>query len=149
MPDAAYLEPPDDEGSVSLESAVDLYDHERMAIRDKVVPALEANRGARRTIDGFVREIKNRFSQDAGLVVEVTVWENEEMNKDRAHSDRLYGFKIYIEARVHEESEFDHERMSHEVRSDMLGLRGEDDRTQKKVSMNSPQSSGLWTPGQT
>lgn len=134
---------------MSVEAAIDLYDSERVAIRDKVFPAIHAAQGSKRSIQGFVDEVTNRFHQDAGLLVEVTVWENEIANASRPMEERLYGFKVYIHDRVKPEAEFDHDRMKHEVRSDVLGLRGGDDRTSKKVSMSSPQAapSRLWTPG--
>lgn len=146
MPEPAVFAP-EPEGGMSVESAIDLYDHERLAIRDKVQPGINASIGSKRSIQGFVDEVINRFHTDAGLIVEVTVWENEAANAIRPKEERLYGFKVYISGRVQEEEEFDHERMSHEVRSDLLGLRGGDDRTNISTSLTGTSGSKLWVPG--
>lgn len=92
-------------------STIDLYDHEFVDI-ERVVAKLNAAKGQRRDMEGFRREVVERF-QEIGLVVEVKAWYTQ--------TTGTYAFDIEFVGRT-EDHTFDHERQSYEVRHDILGI---------------------------
>ena len=104
-----------------LASEIDLYDHDRLAI-NKVVHQLRQSIGKRRDTEGFAREVMDRFAE-AGFYVDVSL---------STEDNHTINTEIVITGRIEPEAEFDHDRMGHEVRSNLLGVKGQDN-VQKTV----------------
>jgi hypothetical protein len=121
---------------VYVDSAVELYDSDRLAV-GRVVNKLAEKQGTMQDPREFATEIVERFAE-AGLQVDVAV-----ATVNPGEHDEHYGFAVQISGRLDPEAEFDHERMSHEVRGDVLGrLGGRVGST--PVAM--PGAGTLWTP---
>jgi hypothetical protein len=121
---------------MEIDSTIDLYDSDRIGV-DRVVNALAAKQGTMQDPREFAREIFERFA-DVGLLVDVAV-----ATINPGEHDEHYGFAVMVSGRVDPEAEFDHERMSHEVRADILGQRGE---RVGSAPVAMPGAGGLWTP---
>lgn len=110
-------------GGVS--SQVSLYDTEILAI-EKVLEKLNARRDstARMSYEAFTDEVKNRF-HEIGLVVSV-LWYEAGAEQPDGSLKKIEGTlipEIVIKARTDAKTfQFDHERMQHEVQSDILEL---------------------------
>ena len=98
----------------TVESEVDLYDSEVLAIQ-RVVGIISEAVGTRRSLEGFRQEVIERFGE-IGFLVDVRVFEGE---IEGQHGDPVFFFKIVLTARC-DPKPFDHERMAHEVRADLL-----------------------------
>lgn len=103
----------------SVESLIDLYDHE-VAECERVLAALNEKSGKRTDLEAFRQEIIERFGLakcgshgESGLAVEVKVYEGFE--------GEWYSFKIVIVGRTERHS-FDHDQQVHEVTNDLLDL---------------------------
>lgn len=119
-----------------LESDIDLYDHERIKI-NAVASTLREAIGEHRNLEGFRREIMNRFAE-IGLVTDVRVF------TDESAAEPVYAFKVLITDRTEvTEDEFDHDRQGYEVRSNILNLDQKDSPNKTSVAMPGK----LWTPG--
>ena len=114
----------------TVESEVDLYDSDVLAIK-QVVGVLSEAVGTHRSLEGFRREIIERFG-DIGFLVDVRVFEAEV----EATADKVFFFKVVLTGRETKEA-FDHEKMASEVRSDLL--HGGKDATRRTAS-------GLYLP---
>jgi hypothetical protein len=110
-------------GGVS--SQVNLYDSEIIAI-EKVLEKLNGRREktARMSYEAFTDEVKNRF-HEIGLVVSV-LWFEAGAEQPDGTLKKIEGTlipEIVIKARTDAKTfAFDHERMQHEVQSDLLEL---------------------------
>ena len=122
----------------------DLYDSERIAI-NKVMASLMEKMGA--TVEGsaFQREVRERFAE-IGFVVRCDLWKDED--DPRPWDERPWIPSITLLGRTEASGEFDHERMGHEVRSNILGEKGRDSVQRTQVAPGwSSTSSGLVVPG--
>lgn len=90
----------------------EIYDHEVDNIQ-RVLDTLKERSTTARDIDGFVREIKDRF-HTIGFEVYVQLWETNEKG--------TYMPEVTITGRVDKSHIFDHDRQVHEVTNDILGL---------------------------
>lgn len=137
------METSDYEGS-TLESEIDLYDSDRLAL-NKVINTLAQAVGTLRSLEGYRQEIMDRFFE-AGFLTDVRVFEAEV----EGTGDKVFHFKVVLTGRAEKEEEFDHERQAHEVQSDLLGG-GKNSVRGTSVSMAgafSRTDSGLFVPGQ-
>lgn len=106
-------------------SQVNLYDSEIIAV-EKVLEKLNERRTrtARMSYEAFTEEARNRFAE-IGLVVSVLWYEAGTPQADGSLK-KLEGVlipEILIKARTNAKTfEFDHDRMAHEVQSDLLQL---------------------------
>lgn len=121
-----------------IASDIDLYDSDRLAI-NQVVHDLQNSIGKRRDPEGWAKEILERFGL-AGYYVDVRLVELE---------DGTIGTAITITGKVEEGEEFDHEKMGHEVRSNILGVKGQDNLQKTQIGQTgfSRTNSGLIVPG--
>lgn len=128
-----------------IHSDIDLYDSDRAALQ-QVVAILNGNIGKRRDVDAFAREATERIAE-AGFVAQVVVKEDPAEDHLPRH-ERTYYPQVSLIGRIEPESEFDHDKMGHEVRSDLLGLRGGDNRQRTQVGQPGfeSRSSGLVVP---
>ncbi len=110
---------------------IDLLDSERAIILEVYRHLQATSEGKHRTIDGFVREAMDRY-HDAGFYVDVRMFSDE--GYLGPESERVWYPKIVVVGKVEGKAEFDHDQMGHEVRSDILGLRGGDDRQNISVA---------------
>jgi hypothetical protein len=109
-------------GGVS--SQVSLYDTEILAV-EKVLDKLNERRTktVRMSYEAFTDEVKNRF-HEIGLVATV-LWYEAGVEQPDGSLKKVEGMlipEIVIKARTDKKFEFDHERMAHEVQSDILEL---------------------------
>jgi len=105
-------------------SQVSLYDSEIIAI-EKVLEKLNdrRTRTARMSYEAFTDEVKNRF-HEIGLVVSV-LWYEAGVPQPDGSLKKIEGTlipEIVIKARTDKKFQFDHEKMQHEVQSDLLQL---------------------------
>lgn len=96
------------------EPGVDLYDTEYLRAR-QVLRQLRQHTGTHRDRGSFEREVRERFAE-IGLVARVMWYQGVADGQDMLFPD------ITIVGRVEPELEFDHDRMAHEVRANVLGL---------------------------
>lgn len=101
--------------SDTLESDIELYDTDRLTL-NKVVRSLQDSIGKRREPQKWAEEVLERF-EEAGFYTDVRLVELD---------DGAIGTAITLTGRVDEVGtvggkEFDHDRMGHEVRSNLLG----------------------------
>lgn len=108
-------------GGVS--SQVNLYDSEIIEV-EKILEKLNKRRVSRTSYEAFTDEVKNRF-HEIGLVASVLWYEAGEEQPDGSLK-KIEGVlipEILIKARTDAKTfSFDHERMQHEVQSDLLQL---------------------------
>ena len=122
----------------------DLYDSERIEI-NRVMASLMEKMGA--TVEGsaFQREVRERFAE-IGFVVRCDFWKDED--DPRSWDERPWIPSITLLGRTEKQGEFDHERMGHEVRSNILGKKDQDNVQRTQVAPGwSQSSSGLVVPG--
>lgn len=124
--------------------AEDLYDSEILEI-NRVTSALTAKIGTMMEGGALQREVRERFAE-IGFVVRCDLWKDED--DPRPWDDRPWSPSITLLGRVEKQGEFDHERMSHEVRSNILGKNTQGDIQQKQVGQTGfeSRSSGLIVP---
>jgi hypothetical protein len=101
---------------VEISSQIELYDSEIAKI-DKTVEVLARRQGTRTDLEGFRREIIDRFADMVGLKVTVNVYETNQRG--------MYWFEVQIVDRT-DAHEFDHDRQVHEVTSNLLEIPGEE-----------------------
>lgn len=108
-------------GGVS--SQVNLYDSEIIEV-EKILEKLNKRRVSRTSYEAFTDEIKSRF-HEIGLVASVLWYEAGEEQPDGSLK-KIEGVlipEILIKARTDAKTfTFDHDRMQHEVQSDLLQL---------------------------
>jgi hypothetical protein len=95
----------------------DLYDSERIAISG-VMAALGQRIGTGMEGSAFQREVRERFAE-IGFVARCDL--KKDMLDPRPWDDKPWVPDISIIGRTEKQGEFDHERMGHEVRSNILG----------------------------
>lgn len=100
-----------------VECDIDLYDHDIHAI-GLVLARLNQARGSHRDLEGFRREIVDRFA-DAGLVATVMMYQGQDGGQP------YYLPSISIVGRVGTDP-FDHDRQGHEVCANLLDLPGQE-----------------------
>ncbi len=129
------------------ESQIDFepYDTEVLAIEEVGRHLKATAEGQQRNLHGLITEIVERFFE-AGFYVEIRLWSDE--NYQGAEIDRVWIPVIYITGRVEEVKEFDHDRMQHEVRSNLRGLNLQGDIQTKSVGQTGfeRKPSGLIVP---
>jgi hypothetical protein len=138
----------------TVECDLDLYDSDVLAI-EQVVGALNTSRTKATTVDGWRREITERFAE-AGFKVSVVLRQVEAVERSDGTlaktTNTFIHTTITIDERVDPEGEFDHQRMAHEVQSNIRGLKGQDDVRKKQVAMGGAgmtrTDSGLYLPKQ-
>lgn len=121
-------------------------DSERIEI-NKVFATLRENIGNHRELSSFQREARERFAE-IGFVVRVDFFESEHEDHLRPE-DRTQYPEITFLGRCDpvKVGEFDHERMGHEVRSNILGKKGQDSVQKVQVAPGWAQSgTGLIVP---
>lgn len=124
--------------------ADDLLDSERIAI-NHVIAALNAKVGSQMEGGAFQREVRERFAE-IGFVVRCDFWRDDD--DPRPWDERPWLPAITLLGRTEDPGEFDHERMGHEVRSNILGKNQQGDVQRKMVGQTGFQSSasGLIVP---
>lgn len=122
----------------------DLYDTEKIQVRD-VFRQLNEATGSHREVSAFQREVRERFAE-IGIEARCDIY-------SEPHKDRLEGVqvpRVTLIRRIEKVEEFDHERMGHEVRSNVLGEKGRDNVQKTQVAPGwSKSGSGLIVPGGT
>lgn len=121
-----------------ITSDIELYDSDRLAL-NQVIHDLQSSMGKQRDTRGWAEEVVERFGL-AGYYVDVRLVDL---------GDGTIGTAITITDRVEEGEEFDHERMGHEVRSNILGKNpmGNVQKTMIGQTGFSATQSGLVVPG--
>jgi hypothetical protein len=95
---------------------IEPYDSELLKI-EEVLGTLQARaRKGSQNLEGFVREAKDRFAE-IGFEVDVKM--------HTSNVPDVFVPEIELIGRIDKDHEFDHERMAHEVRSNILDLPGE------------------------
>lgn len=125
--------------------ATDLYDSERLAI-NKVTTEIMSNVNKHRELGSFQREVRERFAE-IGFVARCDLYESQ--HEDHLpKSERTQYPEITLIRRCEPTGEFDHEKMGHEVRSNILGEKGRDSTQKTQVKAGwSRSGSGLIVPG--
>lgn len=100
----------------------DLYDSDRIAI-SRVLGEISQKTGTQVEGGAFQREVRERFAE-IGFVVRCDL--KKDMLDPRPWDDKPWMPDISLIGRVEAQGEFDHERMGHEVRSNILGKKGQD-----------------------
>lgn len=125
----------------------DLYDSERIAI-SRVLAQLSQRTHTSMELSAFQREARDRFAE-IGFVVRVDY--KKDMLDGKAWEDKAQMPEISILGRTEKQGEFDHERMGHEVRSNILGKKGQENVQKTHVAPGfaggSVTKSGLHLPG--
>lgn len=116
----------DEEGLLDTDS---LYDHERLAI-NKVATALMDNIGRHRELSSFQREARERFAE-IGFVVRVDFYEDP--NEEHLTGTQIPQISLLGRCEPLKVGEFDHDQMGHEVRSNILGVKGQDNLQKTQV----------------
>ncbi len=105
-------------------SEVNLYDSEILEV-EKVIDKLNERRAktARMSYEAFTTEAKERFAE-IGLKVSVLWYEAgaEQPDGSLKKVEGMFIPEIVVKARLEKGFQFDHERMQHEVQSDILQL---------------------------
>ena len=99
---------------MDVDSQIELYDSEFLAIEQGPLAWANRRTGSRRNIDQFCRDMTEQFAM-IGLVVDVQPWTT--LDPD------VYAFKLIIQGRTVAQR-FDFERMQHEVRANILEIPG-------------------------
>lgn len=102
--------------------ADDLYDHETLAI-NRLMATITENIGKQREGSALQREVRERFAE-IGFVVRCDLWKDDD--DPRSWDERPWWPIITLLGRTEEQGEFDHDRMGHEVRSNILGKKDQD-----------------------
>lgn len=132
---------PEQEGV--LESS-DLYDSEKIAI-SKVSTALMDNINKHRELGAFQREVRERYAE-IGFVARCDFYESQ-YEDHLPKSERTQYPEITLIRRCEPTGEFDHDKMGHEVRSNILGVKGQDSVQKTHVAGGFTTPSGLIVPG--
>lgn len=125
----------------------DLYDSETIEI-NRLMAAISQNVGAQREGGALQREIRERFAE-IGFVVRCDLWKDDD--DPRPWDERPWRPVISLIGRTEKQGEFDHDRMGHEVRSNILGKNAQGDVQNKMVGQTgfaSRTKSGIYVPGQ-
>ncbi len=122
----------------------DLYDSERLAI-SRVMAALSQHVGTTSEKSAIQREVRDRFS-DIGFVARCDFYKDDD--DPRPWNERPDMPQITIVGRTEKQGEFDHDRMGHEVRSNILGKNAQGDVQSKTVGQTGYESrkSGIVVP---
>jgi hypothetical protein len=105
---------------------IDLYESEMLQIA-KMNQKLRRAIATHRDLESFRREIIERFDE-IGLIAHVALYE------DTSGPEPIYWPAITITGR-HEARVFDHDRMRHEVQSNLRGLPGQDNVAPLRISV--------------
>lgn len=135
--------------SHQTEEAIDtesLYDHERIAI-NKVMQVLAENIGSHRELGAFQREVRERFAE-IGFVARCDFYEDEADTRPKGERTQIPQITITGRTEAMKVGEFDHDRMGHEVRSNILGVKNQENvqKTQVGQAGFERRSSGLIVP---
>ena len=95
----------------------DLYDSEVIEI-NKLMAEITQNIGRPREGGSLQREVRERFAE-IGFVVRCDLWKDDDDPRD--WDDKPWWPIITLIGRTEDQGEFDHDRMGHEVRSNILG----------------------------
>lgn len=104
-----------------IDTLIQLYDSDIIEI-EKVLEALNKRKGQRTDYERWTHEVKERFHR-IGLSVSVR-WYEAGVERADGSLEKIEGTlipEIVVTGRV-EKHTFDHDRMSHEVQSDLLEL---------------------------
>lgn len=129
----------------TMEDFDQFYDHERIAI-NKVSAALREHIGRGMEGSALQREARERFAE-IGFVVRCDLM--KDMNDPRDWDDKPWIPEITFLGRCEpmKIGEFDHERMGHEVRSNIIGKKGQDNVQKTQIAPGfSATKSGLIVP---
>lgn len=123
-----------------------LYDHERLAI-NRLMTTLMDNIGSHRELSAFQREVRERFAE-IGFVVRVDFYEDP--REEHLSGAQIPQITLVSRCDPLKVGEFDHDRMGHEVRSNILGVRGQDNTQKTQVAPGwASTKSGIVVPGGT
>lgn len=111
---------------------VDLYDSDIPRL-ENVLRALSPAQGHRVNLEGFRKEVIERFGEE-GFGVDVKVYEKEYLS-----GETVYQFNIALTS-VKRSEEFDHDRMAHEVQHDILDI------SEPGKIVGDPHSGGIFRP---
>lgn len=142
------------QGDTELGSEIYLYDHDVLAI-EAVIEKLNESRLRPTTVDGWRREIEERFAE-AGFTVSVVLRQLEAVERPDGTLAKVTGTYIYntitITGRVEKQGEFDHDLQRHEVQANIRNL-DQPDAPKKKTSVSMAtgpnvvrRDSGLYVP---
>ncbi len=128
-----------------VEELDDLYDSEVLEI-DRITAVLSQKIGTMTELSAIQREVRERFAE-AGFVARCDFY--KDMNDPRPWDEKPSLPRISIVGRTEKVGEFDHERMGHEVRSNILGKNEQGDIQKKQIGQAgfSSTASGLIVPG--
>lgn len=123
---------------IEMDTQVQLLDSEVVEI-GKVAAKLNRFRNTHTNLESFGREVQERFAE-IGLLVRVG------LKPLHYGGETVYGIVLTIMDHIGDEDSkpFDHEKMGHEVRSNIRGLDQPDVAPSPKVGM--PGRGALWTP---
>lgn len=122
---------------------LEIYDSERVAL-NKVFTKISESVGQVRNLDAFAREIEERIAE-VGFVARVRLYDAEDPNTGA----KFIHPQVTILRRIDPETEgFDHDRMAHEVQTDLLGKGHGDVRTKSSTAVSgfTQGKSGLYVP---
>lgn len=122
----------------------DLYDSEKIKVRE-VYRALQDGTMQHREMGAFQREVRERFAE-IGIVARCDFYERG----DERHLEGVQVPSITLIRRCEptKVGDFDHEQMGHEVRSNILGVKGQENVQKTQVAPGwSKSGSGLIVPG--
>lgn len=122
----------------------DALDSEVIAI-NRVNAVLSAHIGRGVELSALQREVRERYAE-IGFVARCDFY--KDMNDPRPWKDKPEIPRITVVGRTEKQGEFDHERMGHEVRSNILGKNKQGDVQQKIVGQTGfeRKGSGLIVP---
>lgn len=129
-----------------VEAEIDLYDSDRANLARLVNWLNQRYVGEHKNPQKYAEELVERFHHE-GFYVEVRMFTDEDYEGPDA--DMVWYPYVIITGRTDPEEEFDHDRMSHEVRSDLLGVNRQGNVQQKVVGQAGygRTASGLIVPG--
>jgi hypothetical protein len=105
---------------MAVETRIDLYDEDLLNI-ERVLLALNEKVGTRRNYTAFEMEIKERFD---GIGLKVTVdWYEYAVQGQKVEGGAMP--EVTIVDRVTPETQFDHDKLKHEVVNNLLELPGQ------------------------
>lgn len=123
-----------------------LYDSERLAI-NQVTTTLMENIGKHRELGSFQREVRERFAE-IGFIARCDFYESR--HEDHLPKDERTQYpEITLVGRCDpmQVGDFDHDKMGHEVRSNIIGNKDQDNVQKTQVAPGWSQSgSGLIVP---
>lgn len=134
----------------SLVSDIDLYDSEILAIEGVVKVLNTESRRKETTVEGWRNEIVNRFAEinmRASVVLHSIEGIEDDEGLMHVPEDTRILTTITIEGRIDEPTEFDHDRMRHEVQANIRGLDQPEAPSRLIVPGVKKTASGLIVPG--